>query len=117
MLVGKWQILPQIVQVTRRFALVSIIPFPTEHPDESLPVRLRPDFASPGSAATVVYKRGAQGKGYGYGLKHVVLFYLAYSLPPDPLPRAVLKLPDVVQESGRVCDGGAVSPATKEPEV
>src|SRR5580692_5021276 len=117
MLVGECQILPQIVQVAGRIALGSVIALAAEHPDEAVRVRSGPDCDSPAPADHVVCEGRAVGKGYGYGRKHGVLVDVADSVPPDPLPGAVLILPGIVQESSWVRGRRAVSPTTEEPKI
>src|SRR5437016_13737833 len=62
-------------------------------------------------AGQVVHKRYAVGK------IRAVFVDVAGALPPNPLSAALLVFPNIVKESGRLRDFGAVSPAAEEPQV
>src|SRR5215472_3867411 len=104
------QIGPEVVHVAWRGSGSRVITLSTKHPDIMIYVWL--PYRRPAAPSNhVVYKR------YPVGKIRAVLVDVARALPPNPLSAALLVFPNVVQESCRLRDFGAVTPAAEEPEV
>src|SRR6266480_4852525 len=104
------QIGPQVVHVARRGSGTRVIALSAKHPDIMISVWL-PYGCPAAPAGQVVHKRYAVGK------IRAVFVDVAGALPPNPLSAALLVFPNIVKESGRLRDFGAVSPAAEEPQV